>query len=467
MARRAEPRVIDFSLALTPDEQYQAQLAAIRGGVPGIQHPLDIVDGPVTFFERENGTLGYIERDVTKAEMARVTEILSECRAHKDWAHKPSLFFTHPEIRAMRLPYPTLKRLVNGHVLVTRPKAQPAADDVDSDRPRVWTARDLDPTKPKKWLARQRIPWGQMTIMVGDEGIGKSLFWVWVVAAVTTGKPLPEFGIPAREARHVRLIVTEDDWATDVRPRLELAGVDLDYVSLVAARKDGTGTPVFPSDDMELLYEDPVPALVIVDALADTVAPEINMSNAVSARVLLSQWAQYATRTGAAVLILSHTNRMTDAAQVRERYGISAELRKKARMTLFAQLDDDDVLLIGPEKFNGTSPVQASRFKVEPVQVRPPTDDDDGTVGRVVYVGESTKTARQKAEDKKPEFADWLRDLLSDGPVLSAGVLDAAKRDGVSAYQLSRAKEYLLVESFKAKEFQGQWQMRLPAGGVA
>jgi len=344
---------------------------------------------------------------------------------------------------------------------VTRPPA--VGDEV---RPRVWAAKDLAPARPKKWLARQRIPWGQMTIMVGDEGIGKSLFWVWVVAAITTGKPLPEFGIPTRDARHVRLIITEDDWATDVRPRLELAGVDLDYVSLVAAQNDGTGTPVFPSDDMSLLYEDPVPALVVVDALADTVAPEINMSNAVSARILLSQWTEYATRTGAAVLILSHTNRMTDAAQARERYGISAELRKKARMTLFAQLDDDGMLLIGPEKSNGSSPIQASRFKVEPIQVRPPTDDDDGTVARVVYAGDSTKTARQKAEEKKPEFADWLRDLLSAGPLPSAEVLEAAKRDGVSAYQLTRAKEYLLVESFKAKEFQGQWQMRLPAGGA-
>ncbi|MGV9800498.1 AAA family ATPase [Mycobacterium sp. NPDC003449] len=466
-----KPQVVDFSLCEDRGrafDRYHDALDAINANGPQkrirvpVRSKWTTSASGIRYRIGEHGNLLYEVPDIPHARIVRAVEILAEVQTQPGF--KPHHFFKHPELADINSR--VLKKKIDeylGRDPVATPKKGADGGSTD-ERPRVWAAKDLDPARPKKWLARQRIPWGQMTIMVGDEGIGKSLFWVWIVAAVTTGKPLPEFGIPARDPQHVRLIVTEDDWATDVRPRLELAGVNLDYVSLVAARQDGTGTPVFPSEDMELLYEDPVPALVIVDALADTVAPEINMSNAVSARILLSQWAEYATRAGAAVLILSHTNRMTDAAQARDRYGISAELRKKARMTLFAQLDDDGVLLVGPEKSNGSSPVQASRFNVEPVQVRTPTDDDDGTVARVVYVGESTKTARQKAEEKKPEFADWLRDLLSEGPVASAEVAELAKRDGVSAYQLKVAKEYLLVDSYKAKEFQGQWYMRLPRG---
>jgi len=35
---------------------------------------------------------------------------------------------------------------------------------------------------------------------------------VWVVAAVTIGKALPEFGIPARKPLPVTIVVTEDGW---------------------------------------------------------------------------------------------------------------------------------------------------------------------------------------------------------------------------------------------------------------
>ncbi len=107
-------------------------------------------------------------------------------------------------------------------VTVAYPKDRPVADDADNARPRVWKATDLESSKPKTWLAKHRIPRSGVTVLVGDEGIGKSLLWVWIVGAVTTGKPLPEFGIPARDPQHVRLILTEDDWSTEVRPRLEV-----------------------------------------------------------------------------------------------------------------------------------------------------------------------------------------------------------------------------------------------------
>ena len=58
-----------------------------------------------------------------------------------------------------------------------------------------------------------------MSLLIGDEGIGKSLFWVWVVAAVTTGGGrvlFPEFGIPKRDPRAWSCLgaITEDDWQT-------------------------------------------------------------------------------------------------------------------------------------------------------------------------------------------------------------------------------------------------------------
>ena len=99
----------------------------------------------------------------------------------------------------------------------------------DDDKPRRWAATELKPAAQPRWLARNRIPRGAVSLLIGDEGIGKSLLWVLIVAAVTTGKEMPEFGIPARApARVLIAAITEDDWQTVVRPRLEVAGADLD-----------------------------------------------------------------------------------------------------------------------------------------------------------------------------------------------------------------------------------------------
>lgn len=326
----------------------------------------------------------------------------------------------------------------------THPKERPVADDAgDSARPRVWKATDLESSKPKVWLAKQRIPRAGVTVLVGDEGIGKSLLWVWIVGAITTGKPLPEFGIPARDPQHVRLILTEDDWSTEVRPRLELVGADLDYVTVIATARDGSGAPVFPSDDMELLYQDPVPALVVVDAWLDTVPGSLNVQTPQDARLALHPWKDVAVQTDAAVVLMTHTNRAKGTA--REKYGITGELRKKARMALFAQRDDLGRLQVGPEKANGTAIVPSSMFTIDVVQVRPPTDDDDGTVARVKYVGEARQTAGELADSNadSPE-KKWLQEYLADGQP-HKNVVQVAAEEGLKRYKVRDAAKELGV----------------------
>ncbi|WJR33390.1 AAA family ATPase [Mycobacteroides immunogenum] len=450
----ARARTLDFKNARMPlGEVYARRLRSVNP-----TGRLWAAGGPFTV--TADGTMQYAMPDVTTEMTTRAVRVLDECRADP----KPRLhhYYNHPELED--IPYLVLKQIYKEQLEVHEAKKVRPADGAgtDDDRPKVWNAKDLKPARAKRWLAKSRIPYDAVSLLVGDEGIGKSLFWVWIVAAVTTGKPLPEFGIPARDPQHVRLVLTEDDWSTEVRPRLELEGADFDHISVICANDDGSGNPTFP-DDIDLISEDPAPALVVVDGWLDTVPAKVNVQSPQGARQVLGPWKGVATQLGTAVMLIAHTNRM-DNERARSRYGVTGELRKIARMALFAQLDDDGALMVGPEKANGSIIVSASRFVVEPVAVRRATDDDNGTVPRLKYVGDSTKTARQAAEEKKPEFADWLRDILAEGPLPSADVLDMAKRDGVSQYQLAKAKDYLLVESYKDSEFQGKWHMRLPRG---
>lgn len=343
-------------------------------------------------------------------------------------------------------------RMVEGWAVEDREADRRGSDD--RERPVIRSARSLTPAAQLDWLATGRIPMAAVTLLVGAEGIGKSLFWTWLTEPITTGKPCPEYGIPARDPAHVFIVATEDDWATSVLPRLEVAGADLDYVHVICTEDDGSGAPVFPRDIDVLAASEVTPALVVVDAWLDTVPSGLQVRDPQQARQALHPWREYAASTRASVLLLTHTNRVaTDNA--RDMYGITSELRKKARSTLFAQADPQnaDCVLIGPEKSNIAGQSSADRFRISPVQHFAATDSSDGKVPQLAYVGPVGKSARElitAAHHGPEDDADksdlieaerWLEDYLrSSGRTPSKAVKDAARANtSITERTLKRA----------------------------
>src|SRR6202012_5569984 len=144
---------------------------------------------------------------------------------------------------------------------------------------------------------------------------------------------------------------------------------------------------------------------------------------------------ELATKTGAAVLLVTHTNR-AKTKSARDKYGTSSEIRKAARMTLFAQRDDDGYLTVGPEKSNLAAPAKAAMFTIKSVEVASLDDiEGDNTTGCLSYAGESQYTAAElvgrNAENasasvdrqERKDAVMWLRGyLFLNGTVLSADV---------------------------------------------
>ncbi|MDV7089485.1 AAA family ATPase [Rhodococcus opacus] len=345
----------------------------------------------------------------------------------------------------------------------------------DDPFPRVWRATDLQPAQQPRWLAKGRLPRGAVSILIGDEGIGKSLLWVHIAAAVTTGRALPEFGIPERDQANVLVVVTEDDWSTTVLPRLHAAGADLGFVHVICADDDGSGSPTFPNDIQLVQNADPVPALVVVDAWLDTVPSGLSVKDPQGARQALHPWKDVATKTDAAIMLLTHTNR-SSTGNARDKYGATSELRKKARMTLFAQRDENELLTVGPEKSNTTGKLPATMFRIDPVQYFDPTEDHDGTVPKLVFVGESDRTAGEiltsmsdvaSGDGTAGDVEGWLLSFLgdnADGRQKANDVYTAADAVGYSKDMAKRAKAKLGIDAVKDGS---SWFWQLPQQGSA
>jgi hypothetical protein len=383
----------------------------------------------------------------------------------------------HPDDPGPSEPHPD-DPIGDSHAAPRRAPPTPPCDD-EAPVPRIWNATDLRPAAQPSWLAKGRLQRGAVNLLVGDEGIGKSLLWVWITAAVTTGKPVPEYGIPDRApARVLIAAMTEDDWSSTVCPRLAVAGADIDMVDVICTECDGSGAPAFPRD-MFLIHEaDPAPALIVVDAWLDTVPGGLRVRDPQDARRALHPWKELATATGAAVLLLVHTNRI-QSVNARDRYGATYALRQKARVTLFAQWDDEQGrLLVGPEKMNNGAPVPASVFAIAPIPHFPPTEDDDGTVPLLTHVGDSDRTARQHVADSVDPAGDepggnpaqrFLYDYLTnpDGEAPAAEVIKAGKAAGFNEQELKDARRRARkprIDSRKAN-FGGGWVWALCGEG--
>jgi hypothetical protein len=336
--------------------------------------------------------------------------------------------------------------------------------------PKLWNATDLKPGKPVEWLAKQRIPRSAVSLLVGEEGIGKSLFWIWIVAAITTGKPLLEFGIPVREPGHVIVAVTEDDWQDTVEPRLKLAGADLSMIRVMCIDDDGSGAQVFPRDARLIIDADPAPVLVVIDPWLDTVAPDLKVRNTQDARIALHPFKDVATKTSAAVLLVTHTNRLS-SDNPRDLYGTSATLRQKARMSLFCVENEDGRLVVGPEKANMTQLVPATVLGKQSVWVFGDRPADEGSVPKLIFIDQSDKTIREHVaeinaakrgnDDDTASSLVWLSNLLADGPQWSTLVSTQAEQRGITKNQLNSAKLKLNVKS-KRLDGNGAWFMCLP-----
>lgn len=374
-------------------------------------------------------------------------------------SHPPAPSFT-----GIRAEAPRQRKGLNGNMFQegegAGEDAEPETGDLTNEfkRPRVYRATDLKAAAQPRWLARRWIPRAAPTVFCGDEGIGKSLYDIRIIAAVTTGTPLPDIGMPNRDPQRILMAaITEEDWSTIVLPRLIVAGADLDMIDVICTDEDGSGPPVYPRDFDLIRALDPKPALIVVDSWLDTLAMDMVVRDSQSAAAALKPWTDLATATDAGIILLTPTNRM-GTSDIRDRYGVTQHLRKKARATIFGVRDDDtDLLVVGPDKSNNASAPLANLYRVEIVQHWEPTDEDDGTVGKLEYVAQSDRTIRQWVSDNHDDrngdqqtevdkAAKWLHDyLLREQPIDQRQVkldADAAK---IKPRTLRRARQQLRV----------------------
>ena len=193
--------------------------------------------------------------------------------------------------------------------------------------------------KEAEWLVPQYIPKGQITVLGGDGGSGKTITWCALAASISSGKKVffdsvPE-GFASYEPGKVLFFSSEDSIEHTLRARLRKAGGNLRNVFSVSLKDENFSEIKFNSAFLRQIIEQTRPALVIFDPIQSFIPPDVQMGQRNAMRSCLNPLIGMGEEFGCTFLIVVHTNKR-QGVYGRNRVADSADIWDIARSVLIA-----------------------------------------------------------------------------------------------------------------------------------
>ncbi len=352
-----------------------------------------------------------------------------------------------------------------------------------SARPTLISRRG-DEITPERidWLWPGRIARGKLTVVAGHPGTGKSQITSSIVATVTRGGRWPVDQTCAPLGSTV-ILSAEDDAADTIIPRLIAAGADLSKLHVVDAVRALTpdGIPDRRGVDLGkdvlalelLLAHIGDVALIVIDPITAYLGRADSHVNA-EVRGLLMPLAQLAERSRAAIIAVTHLRKSAGSEALLAVIGsLGFVAAARAAYLVVKDAQDPQRRLWLPAKNNIAPDVCGLAYRIVSCTIA-----NDIETSRIEWEPDPVKITADAALAAHPDTddmrsdrdaaADWLREVLSAGPMLARDVQNEAKAAGHSWATIRRAKDAIGVcvrrEGF-GKD--GAWHWTLPAASTS
>ena len=314
---------------------------------------------------------------------------------------------------------------------------------------------NLDTIEPREveWLWEPLIPFGMITIMEGDPGVGKSFLAMHIASRVSTGGELPEG--QKLERGCVLYLSAEDDAAYTIRPRIDAMGGDPTRIRIQGDFLS------FDEDGLNAVQREVKrnpPDLIILDPLFAYIPSSQDMYRPNVIRQLLSFLKEIAEDGSTAVLIIRH---LTKAKQDKAIYrgGGSMDVIGAARSAFLVcdHPNQSSTKLVVHIKHNIAVRGQTLCYEIQ---------GEKGGVATLNWLGSSDITIDDLVSSEVgagtsalDEAIQFLRSFLKDGPVATIKVQEEAAARGISVKTLERARQSVRV---KSKKKRSKWFLSLP-----
>ncbi|MCM2291430.1 AAA family ATPase [Allorhizobium sp. BGMRC 0089] len=306
------------------------------------------------------------------------------------------------------------------------------------------------------WLMPPIIPYGMITVMEGDPGIGKSFLAMHIAAQISIGGSLP--GVPKVKKGRVLYISAEDDPAYTIRPRIDAMGGDPRRI-----RIQGDYTALDEAGLTALFAEvrRKPPALIIIDPLFAYVGSDKDMYRPNVIRALLSELKEIAEESGTAILLVRHLTKTKRDKAIYQGMG-SMDVIGAARSAFLVTVHPDypDQRLMLHVKHNIAERGQSWAYELK--------KENEDAMPVLNWIGPSHITVddlmvgeeggRKSAMD---EAKDFLKAELKDRSQSATELLKKAEGRQISKRTLDRAREEIGVIARKRGK---EWVWSLPDG---
>jgi len=317
------------------------------------------------------------------------------------------------------------------------------------------------------WLWPSRIPLGRLSLLVGRPGEGKSFATLDWAARVSSGQSWPD-GSSCEEGS-VLLVSAEDDPGDTIRPRLDAHDANPTRIHILKGvhAKSKQGKMVegsFTLADIDPLRQalDSIAnvRLIVIDPIGSYMGGRVDAHRDNEVRGVLAPLAALAQEIGAAVVLVAH-QRKGAAVNPDDMVLGSRAFTGLARSVLHLMRDPDDEnrRLLLPGKMNLSEPAPGLAFMIggKPAQVQWSTDAVNITATEVLAKSSGGNGVGDEA-------GDWLRDVLSNGPLPSTDIKMIAEQDGLGWRTVERAKKRIgAVATREGFANNGRWMWAMPS----
>lgn len=158
------------------------------------------------------------------------------------------------------------------------------------------------PDQKASWIWYPYLPFGRISVIHGEPGIGKSIFAARLIAACTNRRYLPDMG--ELKPCNVLYLTADDDLSDMVKPRLMEAGADLERVFAIHDMLPFT----LADDSIEQLVTENEIRVVIVDPIQEYVEQEVYGDKPEMVYPIIHKLAEMAQHTGCAVILVAYSD---------------------------------------------------------------------------------------------------------------------------------------------------------------
>ncbi len=337
-----------------------------------------------------------------------------------------------------------------------------------SNKEVVWMS-DIESAE-QQWLWEGVFPIGELTVIGGCMGIGKSLTTIDLAARVTTGRKWPD-GTECKEGS-ILLMAAEDHLAYTVKPRLEAARADPSRVAAIRGtqhpknkdilmpfniQKDGTKI-ISTLTQMNEKCKVPVRALII-DPIASYMGGSDSGRDTV-VREILGFLHNIAVRFDIAIILIMHVKKGAEDAPTLEKLLGSTAFTASARAVwVFCQCpENDDMRYFLPAKNN----LKARTLQGWEIYVYSGINDH----GAIKWGKTTTKMADDllfdqgmAPEAKRSKAKELIVGILKEGIQRASKVREYVVNQDISEHTCNNAKKELGVRSAKSTDGEWYWWM--------